>query len=227
MARLLSLETSTSVCSVAVHQDGNLLAWREMREPRSAASQLAVMIDAILEESATERAALQGVVVASGPGSYTGLRIGVATAKGICFALGIPLLAINTLDLIAIQAKALVADTQAWLCPMLDARRMEVYCKVVDQNLNEREPTQAKVVDAHSFMDHLDYHVLYFVGDGAAKCRPVLTHANAKFLEDVVPLATSLGEMGYQKWCRQQFEDAATFEPYYLKDFLIRKPTVT
>jgi tRNA threonylcarbamoyladenosine biosynthesis protein TsaB len=227
MARLLSLETSTQICSAAIHEDGKLLAWREMGEPRSAASQLAVMIDAIMKESATQPHMLNAIVVASGPGSFTGLRIGVATAKGICFALNIPLIAINTLDLVAAQAKAIVADTNALLCPMLDARRMEVYCKVVDYNLNEVEPTQAKIVDANSFADYLENNAMYFIGEGAAKCRTIFTHPNAKFLDEVVPHASQLGELGFQKWIHQNFEDVATFEPYYLKDFLIRKPTAS
>ncbi|MCW5912203.1 MAG: tRNA (adenosine(37)-N6)-threonylcarbamoyltransferase complex dimerization subunit type 1 TsaB [Cyclobacteriaceae bacterium] len=227
MARLLSLETSTQVCSVAIHQQGELLAFREIKEPRSAASQLAVMIDAVMKESGMQAAMLNGVVVASGPGSYTGLRIGVATAKGICFALDLPLVAVNTLDLLAWQAKKLLSDTSALLCPMLDARRMEVYCKVVDFNLTEVEPTQAKIVDENSFNSYLEKTTVYFIGEGATKCREIITHANAKFLDEVVPNAVPLGEMGIQKWHRQDFEDVASFEPYYLKDFLIRKPTTS
>ncbi|QLH32635.1 MAG: tRNA (adenosine(37)-N6)-threonylcarbamoyltransferase complex dimerization subunit type 1 TsaB [Cyclobacteriaceae bacterium] len=225
MTRLLSLETSTSICSAAIHQEDKVLTWREIREPRSAASQLAVIVDAIMKESATEPAMLSGVVVTSGPGSYTGLRIGVATAKGICFALNIPLIAISTLDLLAIQGKTMIADTNALLCPMLDARRMEVYCKVVDYNLNEVEPTQAKIIDANSFNNYLENTLVYFIGEGATKCRAIFKHANAKFLDEVVPNAVPLGGMGYQKWHQKKFENVGTFEPYYLKDFLIRKPT--
>lgn len=227
MARLLSLETSTHICSAAIHQDGKLLAWREMLEPRSAASQLAVMIDRIMKESATQPHMLNAVVVASGPGSYTGLRIGVATAKGICFALDIPLIAINTLDLVAMQGKAFIPNPNALLCPMLDARRMEVYCKVVDYNLNEVEPTQAKILDDSSFADYFEHKTMYFIGEGAAKCRSIFTHSNAKFMDEVVPHASQLGELGFQKWLLQNFENIATFEPYYLKDFLIRKPTAS
>lgn len=225
MTRLLSLETSTSICSAAIHQDGKLLAWREIREPRSTASQLAVIVDAIMKESATEPAMLSGIVVTSGPGSYTGLRIGVATAKGICVALNIPLIAISTLDLLAIQGKTMIADTNALLCPMLDARRMEVYCKVVDFNLNEIEATQAKIIDANSFSNYLENTPMYFMGEGATKCRTVFTHPNAKFLDEVTPDSVQLGEIGFQKWLQHNFEDIVTFEPYYLKDFLIRKPT--
>lgn len=227
MARLLSLETSTQVCSVAIHQQGKLLAFREMREPRSAASQLAPMIDAIMIESNTQSALLGAVVVAAGPGSYTGLRIGVATAKGICFALNLPLIAVNTLDLVAQQGKELISNRASLLCPMLDARRMEVYCKLVDFNLDEVEPTQAKIIEATSFTEYLEKNLVYFIGEGATKCREIISHANANFLDNVIPNATQLGKMGYSKWMQKDFEDTATFEPFYLKDFLIRKPTAS
>lgn len=224
MVRLLSLETSTQVCSVAIHQQGELIAFREMCEPRSAAAQLATMIDAIMNESNTQPEMLGGVVVAAGPGSYTGLRIGVATAKGICFALNLPLIAVNTLDLIAHQGKERV-NNSAWLCPMVDARRMEVYCKLLDHELNEVEPTQAKIIDASSFIGYLNKGPVYFIGEGATKCRDLITHTNAFFFDDVVPDASHLGIMGDRKWTQQDFENIATFEPFYLKDFLIRKPT--
>jgi tRNA threonylcarbamoyladenosine biosynthesis protein TsaB len=225
MGRLLSIETSTQVCSVAIHQQGELLAFRELREPRSAASQLAPMIDAVMIESNTQSAMLGAVVVAAGPGSYTGLRIGVATAKGICFALNLPLIAVNTLDLVAQQGKERISNNAGLLCPMLDARRMEVYCKLVDYNLNEVEPTQAKIIEATSFNEYLKKKPVYFIGEGATKCREIISHTNANFLDDVIPNASHLGKMGYRKWTQQDFEDTATFEPFYLKDFLIRKPT--
>jgi tRNA threonylcarbamoyladenosine biosynthesis protein TsaB len=227
MMRLLSIETSTQVCSVAIHQQGELVAFREMREPRSAASQLAPMIDAIMIESNTQPTMLGAVVVAAGPGSYTGLRIGVATAKGICFALNLPFIAVNTLDLVAQQGKELISNKASLLCPMLDARRMEVYCKLVDFNLDEVEPTQAKIIEATSFNEYLEKNPIYFIGEGATKCREIIAHTNANFLDDVIPNAAHLGKMGYSKWMQQDFEDTATFEPFYLKDFLIRKPTAS
>jgi len=226
MARLLSLETSTQVCSVAIHENGELIAFRELHEPRSAAAQLAVMIDGVMKESGTQNALLSGVVVASGPGSYTGLRIGVATAKGICFALNLPLMAVNTLDLLILQGKKLSGDSSL-LCPMLDARRMEVYCKMVDSDLNEIEATQAKIIDTTSFHQYLEKTSVCFIGEGATKCKQVITHANAIFFDEIIPSANWLGKLGYEKWLQQDFEDVATFEPYYLKDFLIRKPTLS
>ena len=236
MALLLSLETSTQACSVALHNEGLLLASREMITPRSAASQLAVMIQDVLNHSNKKPSDLQGVVVASGPGSYTGLRIGVATAKGLCYALNIPLISINTLDLLSSMGKqdlisrstltASEIDEQILFCPMLDARRMEVYCKLVDYTLNQVEPTQAKILDEHSFSKHLESRVIYFLGEGAVKCREIIFHNNARFFPDLTPQAAHLGELGYTKWRESAFEDIATFEPLYLKDFLIKKPNL-
>lgn len=236
MALLLSLETSTQSCSVALHKGGVLLVSRETKTPRSAAAQLAVMIQEVLNHSGSKPKDLQGVIVASGPGSYTGLRIGVATAKGLCYALDIPLISINTLDLLSAQGKQhLVShapsdskefDDQILLCPMLDARRMEVYCKLVDFKLNQVEPTQAKILDENSFQERLSSHIIYFVGEGAVKCSEIIQHYNARFIQELVPEAIHLGVLGHLKWEQSLFEDIALFEPFYLKDFLIKKPNL-
>lgn len=232
MALLLSLETSSQACSVALHNNGLLLASREIDTPRSAASQLAGMIREVINESQHKTNDLQGIVVASGPGSYTGLRIGVATAKGLCYALNIPLIAINTLQLLAYQGKDLLQNLEAkeqhnmLLCPMLDARRMEVYCMLLDDNLTEVEPTQAKIIDEHSFENHLEQKIIYFLGEGAEKCKNIISHSNARFVTEINPLATRLGELGHTKWNQSAFEDVVSFEPFYLKDFLIRKPNL-
>lgn len=229
MALLLSLETSTQTCSVALHNKGVLLANQEVLEPRSAASQLAVSIQNVLRAATVKPTELQGVIVAAGPGSYTGLRIGVATAKGMCYALHIPLIAVNTLDVLASLGRDQInlSSEEVFLCPMLDARRMEVYCKLVSYHQHELEPTQAKIIDEHSFMDYLSKGRVYFFGEGASKCRSIIKHPHAKFLENIVPLASRLGEMGYAKWLSQEFEAVDSFEPFYLKDFLIRKPTLS
>ncbi len=232
MALLLSLETSSQACSVALHNNGLLLASREIDTPRSAASQLAGMIREVINESQHKTNDLQGIVVASGPGSYTGLRIGVATAKGLCYALNIPLIAINTLQLLAYQGKDLLQNLEAkeqhnmLLCPMLDARRMEVYCMLLDDNLTEVEPTQAKIIDEHSFENHLEQKIIYFLGEGAEKCKNIISHSNARFVTEINPLATRLGELGHTRWNQSAFEDVVSFEPFYLKDFLIRKPNL-
>ena len=228
MSLLLSLETSTQFCSVAIHRDGAVLSSKLMEAPRSAASQLAVMIEEVVKDSGVTMKQLNGVVIASGPGSYTGLRIGVATAKGLCYALNIPLISVNTLELMTIQflntASAEILRNNFLLCPMLDARRMEVYCAVFDTKLNSIESVNAKIIDADSFRDLLSHNQIIFFGEGADKCRSVIIHKNAQFNSQLIPQATYLGEIGHKKYSLKAFEDLVSFEPFYLKDFLIRKP---
>jgi tRNA threonylcarbamoyladenosine biosynthesis protein TsaB len=251
MSLLLSIETSTSICSVALHEEGYLIQSIENEIPQSASSQLAVMIHKALESAEKKPNQIQAVVVSAGPGSYTGLRIGVATAKGICYALQVPLISINTLELMAHQfhsshhietppfslgegsgmrstAEASPSPERGLggevLCPMLDARRMEVYCMLLDSNLSILEPTHAKIIDESSFKDQLDQRPIYFFGNGADKCKEAIKHPNAHFISGIVPSAAKLGELGFKKYKATLFEDVATFEPFYLKDFLIRKP---
>lgn len=231
MSVLLSLETSTSVCSAALHEDGKLLANLESHIPQSASSKLAVMIDQLLKNANILPDSIKGVVVSEGPGSYTGLRIGVATAKGICFTLNVPLLSINTLELMTYQVISSFSEKElsgeldeALFCPMLDARRMEVYCLIADRKLNVLEQTNAKVIDELSFETWLAKKVIYFFGNGAIKCKSWITHRNSRFIEDVIPLASKLGELGYAKFKLNQFEDLSSFEPLYLKDFVAKKP---
>ena len=231
MPVLLSLETSTSVCSAALHEDGKLLASLESHIPQSASSKLAVMIDQLFKTTHISPDSVKGVVVSSGPGSYTGLRIGVATAKGLCFALNVPLLSINTLELMTHQVissfpeQELIGELdKALFCPMLDARRMEVYCLIADQKLNVLEQTNAKVIDELSFDIWLKKNVIYFFGNGAIKCKSLITHTNSRFIDDVIPLASMLGELGYKKFLLNQFENVSSFEPLYLKDFVAKKP---
>lgn len=234
MALLLSIETSTQACSVALHKEGALLASREIQTPRSAASQLTVIINEVVKATKLKMTDLQGIVVASGPGSYTGLRIGVATAKGLCYALNIPLISVNTLQLMAYEGKDFLKanlseaelQNENLLCPMIDARRMEVYCLLQDFNFNEIEPTQAKIIDDQSFANHLNDRIVYFLGEGAEKCKGIIRHINARFIPEIMPQATSLGELGFSRWKQSEFEDVVSFEPFYLKDFLIRKPNL-
>ena len=231
MALLLSLETSTQSCSVALHSDGILIASKMTEAPRSAASQLAVMIDEVFQSANKKPQSLEGVIVAAGPGSYTGLRIGVATAKGLCYALNIPLFSINTLELMAYQfletaSKKNVQVNNAILCQMLDARRMEVYCALLDQDLKYVEQVQAKVIEEDSFKSIIEKNPVLFFGEGADKCRDIIKHSNAHFFSNVIPLASSLGTIGYKKWKTSASEDLVLFEPFYLKDFLIRKPNL-
>ncbi|MFM8913285.1 MAG: tRNA (adenosine(37)-N6)-threonylcarbamoyltransferase complex dimerization subunit type 1 TsaB [Flammeovirgaceae bacterium] len=226
MALIFSLETSTVFCSVALHQNGMLVATRESRTAQSTASQLAVLIDEMMKTTGYATRDLQAVAVAAGPGSYTGLRIGVATAKGICYALSAPLISINTLELLVWQFtnNNHSINAGALLCPMLDARRMEVYCLLANTKREVVEKTQAKIIDGDSFADLLSKNEIYFFGDGAAKCNDVIRHPNAHFAEGVHPMAEHMGAWAFEKFSARQFEDTALFEPFYLKDFMIRKP---
>lgn len=229
MAYILSLETSTTVCSVAIHDADMLLLSREILIPQSHASKLALLIEEVKTESRIDFKQLSAVAVASGPGSYTGLRIGVSTAKGLCYALNIPLLAVGTLDIMAHQVRETLnpkhgTQNPELYCPMIDARRMEVYCKVFDSSLNEVQPVEAKIIDTSSFDDLMSRNKVIFFGDGSAKCKEALANKNASFLDNVYPTAAMLGELAYKKFVAGQVEDVVHFEPFYLKDFLIKKP---
>jgi tRNA threonylcarbamoyladenosine biosynthesis protein TsaB len=228
MSYILSLETSTTVCSVALHDTGKLLMSREILIPQSHASQLAPITDEIRKASGIDFRKLSAVAVASGPGSYTGLRIGVSTAKALCYALNIPLIAVETLDIMANQVHDLRNQSTRnpeFFCPMIDARRMEVYCKVFDSSLNVIRPVEAKIIDENSFNDVMLKNKLVFFGDGSSKCKAILTSQNAVFVENIFPTAATLGELAYKKFIAGNVEDVVHFEPFYLKDFLIKKPT--
>ncbi|HRK55768.1 MAG TPA: tRNA (adenosine(37)-N6)-threonylcarbamoyltransferase complex dimerization subunit type 1 TsaB [Cyclobacteriaceae bacterium] len=223
MSLILSLETASAVCSVALHDDGIIKASSHLFISQSASSQLAVMVDELLKRCDLKPNQLNAVAVSEGPGSYTGLRIGVASAKGLCYALDIPLIAVNTLESM-VQKIATQFSDEIILCPMLDARRMEVYCLLANNKGDVLEPTQAKVMDETSFEEVLSKNKVVFFGNGAAKCKEVITNANAIFLSDITPSAEQIGELAFKKFQTQQFEDLANFEPFYLKDFLIKKP---
>lgn len=223
MALILSLESSTSSCSVALHHDGHVIASRELHEPYSAASRLTVLIQDVLSSAVVQTEDIEAVAVSCGPGSYTGLRIGVATAKGFCYAKNIPLIAINSLVLIAAQVRDRASGTDV-LCPMIDARRMEVYTTLLSKDLKELAPITASVIDEQSYSQQLNEHRILFFGTGAGKCEQVIRHPNAVFIPDIVPLASAMGELAEQDFRSAKFEAIGEFEPLYLKDFLIRKP---
>jgi tRNA threonylcarbamoyladenosine biosynthesis protein TsaB len=223
MAIILSLETSTDVCSVALHDSGKLLSQEEIREPQSHASRLALLIIEVLKNANLAARDLQAVAITSGPGSYTGLRIGTSTAKGLCYGLEIPLISVGSLELMSFQARE-HGVSGALLCPMIDARRMEVYCLVSNADQEIIRPVSATVIDEHSFEELLaDFRMLFF-GNGAAKCRGVITHPNAAFLENIVPLASALGLLAEEKYNNRVFEDLIQFKPFYLKEFVAKKP---
>ncbi len=224
MVRILSLETSTTVCSVALHENGSLLAAAEVHLEHSHGSKLAQLIDAVIKFSGFGMADITAVAVSSGPGSYTGLRIGTSTAKGLCFSLNVPLIAIDTLAILSEQVNKTNIG-RSLLCPMIDARRMEVYCSVVDADGSVVQGVEAKIIDEKSFEELLNGHRIVFFGNGAEKCRSVITHSNAAFVEGITPAAIQLGSMATRKFERGEFEDLYHFEPFYLKEFKAKKPS--
>lgn len=218
---ILSLETSTRVCSVALHREGELLACYELFTEKSHSGMLTTLVQNVVEHAGMTLADLDAVAVAKGPGSYTGLRIGVSTAKGLCYALDKPLLAVNTLEAMAAQLRDFVPEN-ALLCPMIDARRMEVYRAIFAPNGHEIEPAQAKIVDEAAFREYLAVQPVFFFGDGAAKCQAALGgHENARFpATSVYPSARTVGFLATQAYRDGLFENVVTFEPFYLKEFV-------
>jgi tRNA threonylcarbamoyladenosine biosynthesis protein TsaB len=227
MALILSIETSTKVCSVALHKNSELLGLKELFIGQSHSSYLTLLIRDLISYCDYKPNDLNAIAVSMGPGSYTGLRIGATAAKGLCYSLEIPLLAVNTLEAMAHHINHYNISSSL-ICPMIDARRMEVYCLVADQFLNIIEPTTAKIIDEKSFEEYLATQPIIFFGDGALKCKEILgSQKNAKFLENVFPTAASVGLLAEKKFQNQQFEEIAYFEPFYLKDFRITKPSKT
>ena len=216
MACILNLETSTTNCSVALSLDGELLLLKEDNSAQySHSERLHLYIDTVLKETQIERSQIDAVAVSKGPGSYTGLRIGVSAAKGLCFGLDIPLIALPTLEVLAnkIQTEA------GCIVATLDARRMEVYSAVFDTNHQCIDPTTAKILNAESYADLLEKHTVFFVGNGAAKTQDLIDHPNAHF-DDQLPSSKEMCALSYQKYKAEDFEDLAYFEPFYLKDFI-------
>lgn len=221
---LLSIDTSIRGCSVAVHSDAGLLAGYDLFTDKSSSAMLTTLMRDAVEHAGFKLSDIDAVVVAKGPGSYTGLRVGVSTAKGLCYALDKPLIAVNTLQAMALQLAPFYPGHL--FCPMIDARRMEVYAAVLDENNAFVQETQAVILNENSFEHVLADHPVVFFGDGAAKCKPVLEkHANAVFPEiDIKPSAKTVGQLGAIAFAQAQFEDVAAFEPYYLKDFMSPAP---
>ena len=226
MSCILNIETSTDVCSVAVSQDGALLFEKtDLQGPNHAVS-LGVFVDEALSFTDNHGIPFDAVAVSCGPGSYTGLRIGVSMAKGICYARNLPLIAVPTLELLAVPVllghEELPDD--ALLCPMLDARRMEVYAAVYDRALRPVRGIQADVVDADTYRPWLDEHPVYFFGNGAAKCMETIGHPNAHLREGIVPLAKHMYPLAEKRIALGQHEDVAYFTPFYLKDSVAKTP---
>ena len=225
MALILNLETATKVCSVALGKDGSLLALKEYHGEYSHAEKLTVFVEEILKEAGLKLSDLDAIAISKGPGSYTGLRIGVSTAKGFCFALDKPLIAISTLQSMANKPSLKENTGNVLLCPMIDARRMEVYCAFYNMHNNLARDIAAEIIDEHSFEDILQKYKVIFLGDGAEKCKAILSqHQNAIFADNVFPSATDMITLSESAFHDKQFEDVAYFEPYYLKDFVTTTP---
>lgn len=207
---------------MAISRDSKLLALEELNAGYSHAENLIAFCDTVLQKCNLTYADLDAVAVSKGPGSYTGLRIGVSAAKGFCYALDIPLISINTLQHLACQVAAQFENKAALFCPMLDARRMEVYCAIYDVNNREVKATAAEIITENSFSNFLKTETLVFFGDGASKCKELLQAAgNAHFIDDIFPSAKNMIALAEAKFAAKEFEDCAYFEPFYLKDFLI------
>ena len=224
--RILLIETATQVCSVAIASEGGIVAERRSTETNAHSSQLSPFIGELLEECGMKPSQLSAVCVSSGPGSYTGLRIGVSSAKGICYALGIPLLSVPTLEGMAAQYYADHPEYQGLVCPMIDARRMECYSAFYSHDGVARG-TQADIITEGIYDEYLDGQVVTFVGDGAPKCFPLLSkHPNARLDSSFSISARGLLPVALRKLQGGQTEDVAYFEPFYLKDFVAKKSVV-
>lgn len=221
MACILHIETSTDVCSVALSEDGAVLFSKEDFDGPQHAVTLGVYIDEVLSMADSHAKPIEAVAVSCGPGSYTGLRIGASMAKGICYGRGIPLIALPTLKVMSVPV--LLMDTlpeDALLCPMIDARRMEVYAAIYDRALNSVKEVSADIINADSYTEYLEQHPIYFFGNGAAKCKEVITHPNAKFVDGIQPLARWMFPLADRQYLDGTFQDVAYFEPFYLKEFV-------
>ncbi len=228
---ILNIETATRICSVALSKGENLLSLRESNEDRSHGALLTVFMKEVLEETGTDPGSIDAIAVSKGPGSYTGLRIGVSATKGFAYARNIPVIGIVTLKSLTIAAmeqagvrEFIKAHDDLLFCPMIDARRMEVFTAIYDLDLNEINPVNAKIIDEDSFREILDEKPVMFFGDGAEKVKEVLKHDNAHFQEHIFPSAKFMIPLSIKAFLKKAFEDTAYFEPFYLKDFIATIP---
>lgn len=226
MSCILHIETSTSACSVAVSDEGqNVFKKEDLNGPSHAVS-LGVFVDEALSFADSHAMPLDAVAVSCGPGSYTGLRIGVSMAKGVCYGRNLPLIGLPTLKIECVPVLLYHDELpdDALLCPMIDARRMEVYAAVYDRALNPVRDIAADIVDEHSYLEFLEKRPVYFFGDGAAKCKEKITHPNAHFIDGIRPLASMMLPLAEKAISEKDFKDIAYFEPFYLKEFVAGKP---
>lgn len=225
MACIIHIETATNVCSVAVSQGDELIFYKEETEGPSHARLLGVFVEEAIKYIKGKGLKPDAVAVSSGPGSYTGLRIGVSEAKGLCYGLNIPLIAIETLEIMTHQViKENTFDPSVMFCPMIDARRMEVYDTIFDSNLTKQKETTADIVDENTFDEWLANNRIVFFGNGADKCREVISSANAIFLDNIYPRAKDMIPLALKAYSSKNFVDTAYYEPFYLKDFVATTP---
>ena len=226
MSCILHIETSTNVCSVAVSEDGKVIFDKADRTGNNHAEALGSFVDEAMSFADSHAIPLDAVAVSGGPGSYTGLRIGVSMAKGVCYALDIPLLSVPTLELMCVPVLLRYDEMEdnALLCPMIDARRMEVYAALYDRALKPVRGIQADIVDGDTYRKWLDERPVYFFGNGAAKCMETINHPNARLIEGIEPLAKWMMPIAERKMLNNIHEDVAYFVPFYLKDFVAKTP---
>ena len=226
MSCILHIETSTSVCSVAVSEDGKVIFDKADRTGNNHAEALGSFVDEAMSFADSHAIPLDAVAVSGGPGSYTGLRIGVSMAKGVCYALDIPLISVSTLELMCVPVLLRYDDMgeNALLCPMIDARRMEVYASLYDRALKPVRDIQADVVDPDTYRKWLDERPVYFFGNGAAKCIETINHPNAHLIDGIEPLAKWMMPLAEKKMLNNTHEDVAYYVPFYLKDFVAKTP---
>ena len=225
MSTILHIETSTDICSIAVSEDSQVIFQQEDHSGPNHAERLGTMVDEALSFTDNHAIPFDAVAVSCGPGSYTGLRIGVSMAKGICYGRNLKLIAVPTLELLCVPVLLReLAEDDALLCPMLDARRMEVYAGIFDRGLKTVREIRADVVTAETYAEYLDAHPVYFFGNGAKKCMETISHPNAHLIEGIEPLAKWMQPLAEKRLLNEQTEDVAYFVPYYLKDFVAKMP---
>ena len=227
MTHILCIETGTTVCSVALGNENGVLGYKEVADSKSHASELSVFILDLLKELSFNIKDIDAIAVSKGPGSYTGLRIGVSLAKGICFALNKPLIAIGSLESMVYGVNDIVTqqklDSSHIFCPMIDARRMEVYSALFDNEKNRITDVSAIIVEAEAFNEQLQSKKIVFFGNGASKCKSVISNQNAIFIDNFEPSARFMLPLALKAYNDEKFEDIAYFEPFYLKDFVAIK----
>ena len=221
MAYILNIETATKNCSVSIAKNGKTIVLKELNNGNySHAEKLHEFIKQVVNEVGIEFSELEAVAVSKGPGSYTGLRIGVSAAKGLCFSLDIPLIALHTLKGLALS----ISIDEGYVIPLLDARRMEVYSGVFNSENESIREVKAEIISEDSFSSYLNKQKVYFVGDGVEKCKGIITHKNAIFIDDKLPSANEMSLLSFEKYKKNDIVDVAYFEPFYLKDFVAIKP---